>query len=95
MLNILVTSSASSRVSLGRMEGRLRASSVLPLPGGPLMSRLCPPAAATSIARLACSWPRMSAMFTPPRQPFADTKPLLSAAMSLAAGEILGPPFRW
>jgi hypothetical protein len=34
---------------------------VLPLPGGPTISRLWPPAAAISRARLACSWPRTSA----------------------------------
>jgi hypothetical protein len=34
-----------------------RASRVLPAPGGPIISTLCPPAAATSRARLTCSWP--------------------------------------
>ncbi len=41
------------------MEGRALARSVFPLPGGPDMSRLWPPAAATSRARLACSCPLM------------------------------------
>ena len=43
------------------MPGRRRASSVLPLPGGPTKSRLWPPAAATSSARLARSCPCTSA----------------------------------
>ncbi len=45
----------------GRIEGSRAASMDLPEPGGPTMSRLCPPAAATSSARLALSWPLMSA----------------------------------
>ena len=46
------------------MDGIARASSVLPLPGGPVISILWPPAAATSSARLACSCPRTSARST-------------------------------
>ena len=34
-----------------------RAISVLPLPGGPIIKTLCPPAAAISSARLALAWP--------------------------------------
>ena len=56
-----VTSSASSRVSGGRIAGRRRASIVLPVPGGPASRRLCAPAAAISSARRARSWPRTSA----------------------------------
>ena len=48
-----VTATASSTVSGGRMDGSRRASMVLPEPGGPSSSTLCPPAAATSSARLA------------------------------------------
>ena len=44
----------------GRMEGRRLASMVLPEPGGPIIRRLWPPAAATSRARLATCWPRTS-----------------------------------
>ncbi|SSS21730.1 Uncharacterised protein [Acinetobacter baumannii] len=33
------------------MEGRREANKVLPVPGGPLKSRECPPAAAISSAR--------------------------------------------
>ena len=62
---ILVTSIASARVSGGRSAGRRRASMVLPEPGGPRKSRLWPPAAATSSARLAVSWPRTSARSGP------------------------------
>ena len=57
---ILVAASASSGLRSGRMPGSRRANMVLPAPGGPIMSRLWPPAAATSRARLACSWPRTS-----------------------------------
>jgi len=39
------------------MEGRRRAMMVLPLPGGPINSRLCPPAAATSSARFTWAGP--------------------------------------
>ena len=44
----------------GRMVGSRRASMVLPVPGAPTSRILCPPAAAISMARLACSWPRTS-----------------------------------
>ena len=50
---ILVTSTASSNVRSGSMVGSLLASILLPVPGGPMISMLCPPAAAISIARLA------------------------------------------
>ena len=52
---------SSAGASGGRIEGNLAASIDLPAPGGPTMSRLWPPAAATSSARLALSWPLMSA----------------------------------
>lgn len=55
------TSSASASASSGRIPGKRLASMVLPLPGGPLISRLWAPAAATSSARRACNWPRTSA----------------------------------
>ena len=61
MLWMRVTSSASSRCSGGSNAGRRRASIVLPLPGGPSSSRLCPPAAAISSARNGSSCPRTSA----------------------------------
>ena len=54
---ILVTSSASAKVISGMMEGMQRASIVLPVPGGPTSSRLCPPLTATSRARRATAWP--------------------------------------
>ena len=56
------TSSSSRGDSGGRIDGRRWASIDLPAPGGPIISMLCPPAAATSSARLALSWPLMSAM---------------------------------
>ena len=54
------TSSISSGDSGGRMEGRRAASIDLPEPGAPIISRLWPPAAATSSTRLALSWPLTS-----------------------------------
>jgi hypothetical protein len=54
------TSSNSAGDSGGRIEGSRAASIDLPEPGGPLISRLCPPAAATSSARLALSCPLIS-----------------------------------
>ena len=67
--------SASSSSIGGRMPGRRCASIDLPVPGGPIISRLCPPAAAISSARLAPAWP-----FTSRR----------SAAAGAAAGAALG-----
>lgn len=48
-------SSNSAEVSGGNRPGSLCASIDLPEPGGPQNSRLWPPAAAISKARLACS----------------------------------------
>jgi molybdate transport system ATP-binding protein len=42
------------------IEGRVRAKSVLPEPGGPHIRILWAPAAATSSALLTCSWPFIS-----------------------------------
>ena len=47
MLWILVVSMASSKVSGGRIPANRFASMVLPEPGGPIISTLWPPAAAT------------------------------------------------
>ena len=52
-------------VSGGRMVGMRFASIVLPEPGGPIMRMLCPPALATSRARLAVCCPRTSEKSTP------------------------------
>ena len=52
-----LVSSASSQLIGGRIVGSRRASMVLPVPGGPTMKTLWPPAAATSRARLACACP--------------------------------------
>ena len=60
MLWIFVHSSASSKESVGNNEPMRRASIVLPDPGGPAISRLCPPAAAISSARFTCSCPLTS-----------------------------------
>ena len=72
-LCIWVISSASSRPGAGRMPGRRRASIVLPTPGGPTMSRLCPPAAAISSARFASSWPRTSRRSSSPERSSSGT----------------------
>ena len=50
-------SSASRASSGGSSAGSRCASMDLPAPGGPIISRLWPPAAAISSARLADSWP--------------------------------------
>lgn len=55
-----MTSSASGPDIAGKMVANRRASIVLPAPGAPTNSALCPPAAATSSARRACAWPRTS-----------------------------------
>jgi hypothetical protein len=60
MLWILVVSIASSKVSGGSTPASRLASMVLPEPGGPIMSTLWTPAAATSSARFAIVWPRTS-----------------------------------
>jgi hypothetical protein len=57
---IMETSSSSAGDSGGRIDGSRAASIDLPAPGGPIIKRLWPPAAATSSARLALSWPLMS-----------------------------------
>ena len=62
---IFVHSTASSKHISGRTPRRRRASIVLPAPGGPVISRLCPPAAAISMARRATACPRMSARSVP------------------------------
>jgi len=64
-LYIFVTSRDSSIVIPGRIVGVARASSVFPAPGGPTITTLCPPAAATSSARFTCSWPLMCWKSTP------------------------------
>ena len=52
---ISVASVISRRLMSGRMPGRRLASMLLPAPGGPIIRTLCPPAAATSSARLTFS----------------------------------------
>jgi hypothetical protein len=56
-----VVSIDSAAESGGRIVGIRFASIVLPPPGGPTMTQLCPPAAATQTARFAASCPRTSA----------------------------------
>ncbi len=69
---IIETSNASRGVRSGSSPARRAASMDLPAPGGPISSRLCPPAAAISNARLAVSIPRTSArsgIFPPSASP--------------------------
>jgi len=56
-LATIETSSASAAVRSGRIPGMHAASKDFPAPGGPIMIRLCPPAAAISTARFAVSCP--------------------------------------
>ena len=63
---ISVVCSISARLMSGSMEVMRLASMLLPAPGGPTMSMLCPPAAATSSARLTLAWPLTSAKSGPP-----------------------------
>ena len=58
----MLVSNASAAVSGGSIDGRRAASMDFPAPGGPIISRLCAPAAAISSARLADSWPLTSLM---------------------------------
>ena len=58
-------SSASCSVMAGSRLLKRWASMDLPAPGGPTSSRPCPPAAAISRARLACTWPFTSARSGP------------------------------
>src|SRR5712672_533931 len=58
-------SSASAGSSGGRIPGMRAASIDLPEPGGPIIKRLWPPAAAISSARFALSWPLTSLRSSP------------------------------
>ena len=71
------------------MEGRRLASIVLPEPGAPIISTLCPPAAAISSARFTWAWPFTSAKSSANRS--ADA-PHSGAAGR--AGSMRSPPFR-
>ena len=51
---------AEASLKGGEILISLKANIVLPVPGGPIKIRLCPPAAAISSARLACGWPATS-----------------------------------
>ena len=57
---VISIASLERRAAAGSRAGGGRASSCR-RPGGPTISRLCPPAAAISSARLASAWPRTSA----------------------------------
>ena len=54
------TASRSLADSGGRMPGKRRSIALLPVPGGPVNSRLWPPAAATVSASFGVVWPRRS-----------------------------------
>ena len=57
---MLATLKRSSSVNGGKMLGKRCANIDLPVPGGPIINRLCPPAAATSKARRALYCPLTS-----------------------------------
>lgn len=84
---ICVTSSASSRVISGRMDGKRRASMLLPEPGGPTSSTLCAPAAATSSARLTCSCPMTSLK--------SGRRSSVSSGCQAGSGSMENSPRRW
>ena len=71
---------------------RRRASMVLPEPGGPSMSTLCAPAAATSSARLTCSWPRTSAKSTASAAGAISHRPAVERGMAARAPRSGSPP---
>ena len=64
------------------MPGRRLASMDLPVPGAPMSSTLCPPAAASTMARRASGWPITSAKSGAAFQPEAGSK-----GMGAAGGE--------
>ncbi len=70
--------SASSGLMAGSKPAKRWASMDLPEPGGPAISRLCPPAAAISSARLAAAWP-----FTSDRSGYvAALNPVLASSLT-------------
>lgn len=83
---IIDTSSSSRGDSGGRIEGSRCASIDLPAPGGPLIRRLWPPAAAISSARLAFSWPLMS---------LRSGRPLSTGAIAGSGRAITCVPLKW
>ena len=85
----MVVSSASPGDSGGRIVGIRRASIVFPEPGAPIISTLCPPAAAISSARLASACPFTSAKSSSYR-PAATSN---GSAAPGTAGTISASPF--
>src|ERR1035437_5584427 len=63
------------------MVGMRLASMVLPPPGGPIIRMLCPPAQATSMARLAVCCPRTSLKSTPRCSPSPSNSDAAQAAV--------------
>ena len=84
---ISVASIISSRLMSGRIEERRRAIIDLPEPGGPTQRMLCPPAAATSKARLTLSCPLTSAK--------SGSESSAGPISGAAAGSIVFSPLRW
>ncbi|SCV66215.1 hypothetical protein ANAPH2_01518 [Anaplasma phagocytophilum] len=60
MLEITLIAIISSGVKSGKIPEILFAIIDFPVPGGPIISKLCPPAAAISAARFAISCPNTS-----------------------------------
>ena len=86
-----MASSASCGAMTGSTDGMVLARRVLPLPGGPVIIRLCIPAAATSRARLAFSCPFTWEMSGP--QEANDS--LASSRWSVGHGSMADSPVRW
>ena len=73
-----------SRALKGGSKDGIRAASMdFPDPGGPIISRLCPPAAAISAARLAFSCPLMS--FMSGKEEFKGTVCALGAGRAMSS----------
>lgn len=79
-----VATRASSSSRGGRSPGAVLASSVLPEPGGPIMTMEWLPARASSRACLASSWPLISARSGPGSVPTPPTSPTSSGPLSAA-----------
>ena len=80
-----VVSIDSAAVSGGQIVGTRLASIVLPLPGGPSIRMLWLPAAATTIARLAISWPRTSAKSSSYLESSWNSSPIRDGAGSIGS----------
>jgi hypothetical protein len=99
---MIVAMRASSSPRGGSRLGTVRARSVLPDPGGPIITRQWPPASAISIPRRASNWPLTSSRSGPPPLPALDAAAVPGSLCSSArfsanstrGGRCLAPPRR-